>query len=394
MLPVEQRERAVWGTSLALALLVGVFPQFALGALGPQIRADLGMSTAQLGVAFTALYLLGVAGSPLAGPLADRIGGRRGCLALLLLSGASLWAASFVSGPVGLYAAMLPAGAAMAMANPATTRWSAAAPTPATQASLVGIAQAGVQAGALVAGGLAASAALGLDWRNGFRVGTLLAAVGAVAAWLSPRDEGSAPRSVIPTPQPGPEQRQTRRGLAVYALLMGGGTAVVFAYLPSYGVDVIGLSVSLAGATTLLFGATALICRVLLGIALRDANRLGPALLRLLSFGAGCAVLLIALGARNEVALWLGTVLFGATGTTWPVAAYLAVLRHSAPGAAGKLTGWVTASFYLGLWTTPAIAGWLISTSGYALAWAGSVLCYLGAAMTTSRVRGQRTATT
>jgi predicted MFS family arabinose efflux permease len=377
----QRRGRGTWETALALALLVGVFPQFALGALGPQLREDIGLTPADLGLVFTALYILGVAASPLAGPLADRWGGRVTCIALLLLSGASLWAASLSSGRLGLFAAMLPAGAAMALANPGTTRWAAAAPTAARQASLVGIAQAGVQAGALVAGGLAAAVALGLDWRGALRAGALLAAIGALAAWRAPADRGEpassrrrdGPRDEAPT------LRRARRGLALYALLMGGGTAIVFAYLPSYGVDVVGLSVATAGATTLVFGATALVCRLLLGSVLRRGEQIGPGLLTLMSGGAAVSILLLATGALAPGWLWAGTVLFGATGTTWPVAAYLAVLRHSPPGAAGRLTGWVTASFYLGLWATPAIAGWVIATVGYHLVWGGAVACYVAA---------------
>lgn len=386
----QERERWPWAAALALSLLVGIFPQFALGALGPQLREELGLTPADLGIAFTALYVLGVAGSPVAGPLADRIGGRRTCLVLLLLAGGSLWAASLSSGRFGIIAAMVPAGAAMALANPGTTRWAAAASSPARRASLVGIAQAGVQAGALVAGGLAAAAALGLDWRGALRVGAVLAAVGIVAAWFGPADPGE-PRSAPASPPPAAphEQdglRRARRGLAGYALLMGGGTAIVFAYLPSFAADIAGFTTPVAGATTLVFGATALICRLLLGALLRRDDQVGPALLTAMSVGAAASIVVLTAGAFAPTWLWVGTAVFGATGTTWPVAAYLAVLRHSPPGAAGRLTGWVTASFYLGLWATPAAAGWAITTVGYHLAGAGAVACYLGAIVPARRL--------
>jgi len=379
----HQRGRGTWAAALALALLIGVFPQFALGALGPQLRDDLGLSPADLGLAFTALYVLGVAGSPVAGPLADRIGGRITCFGLLLVSGASLWAASLASSRLGLLAAMVPAGAAMALANPGTTRWAAAAATPRQQASLVGIAQAGVQAGALVAGGLAAAAALGLDWRGALRIGALIAAIGAVATWYGPRDRAKGTAAPAPdedaSSQASPDVRRARRSLAGYALLMGGGTAIVFAYLPSYGVDVVELSIPVAGATTMVFGVTALICRLLLGAVLRRDDQVGPRLLSIMSVGAAASIGLIGAGAVSPLWLWPGVVLFGATGTTWPVAAYLAVLRHSPRGSAGRVTGWVTASFYLGLWMTPAIAGRVIAEFGYPLVWLGASVLYLTA---------------
>jgi predicted MFS family arabinose efflux permease len=306
---------------------------------------------------------------------------------LLLLAGGSLWAASSASGRVGLVAAMVPAGAAMALANPGTTRWAAAASSPARRASLVGIAQAGVQAGALVAGGLAAAAAIGLDWRGALRIGAVLAAVGIVAAWVGPADPGeprpapaSSPPAALDDASPDQDDlRRARRGLAGYALLMGGGTAIVFAYLPSFAADVVGFTTPVAGATTLVFGATALVCRLLLGALLRRDDQAGPALLTAMSIGAAAAIVVLSAGSLAPTWLWVGTVVFGATGTTWPVAAYLSVLHHSPPGAAGRLTGWVTASFYLGMWATPAAAGWAITTVGYHLAGAGAVACYLGA---------------
>ncbi len=391
----HQRGRGMWSAALAMALLIGVFPQFALGALGPQLRDDLGLSPADLGLAFTALYVLGVAGSPVAGPLADRIGGRIACLGLLLVSGASLWAASLVSTRFGLLAAMVPAGAAMALANPGTTRWAAAAATPRQQASLVGIAQAGVQAGALVAGGLAAAAALGLDWRGALRIGALIAAIGAVATWYGPRDHAKGTSASAPdgdtSSQASPAVRRARRSLAGYALLMGGGTAIVFAYLPSYGVDVVELSIPVAGATTMVFGVTALICRLLLGAVLRRDDQVGPRLLSIMSVGAAASIGLIAAGGISPLWLWPGVVLFGATGTTWPVAAYLAVLRHSPRGSAGRITGWVTASFYLGLWMTPAIAGRVIAELGYPFVWLGAGVLYL-TAMTAARSLPRRRA--
>ena len=69
--------------------------------------------------------------------------------------------------------------------------------------------------------------------------------------------------------------------------------------------------------------------------------------------------------------------LFGATGTTWPAVAFLAVVRSSPLGGAGRVTGWVTAAFYLGLWITPPVAGRLIATTGYTWVWLGAVACYL-----------------
>ncbi|HEV7535061.1 MAG TPA: MFS transporter, partial [Acidimicrobiia bacterium] len=50
---------------------------YALGALGPFITDDLGITRTELGTLTTVTYAVGAALSPLAGPLVDRFGGRR-----------------------------------------------------------------------------------------------------------------------------------------------------------------------------------------------------------------------------------------------------------------------------------------------------------------------------
>jgi predicted MFS family arabinose efflux permease len=376
----ERPARGWWAASLGLTLLVAILPQFALGALGPQLREDLGLTPADLGLVFAALYAIGVLGSPVAGPLVDRVGGRRSCVALLLTTGLALLLASVADSGSGLALAMVPAGAAMAVANPGTNRWASAAPSARMQATLVGVAQAGVQAGALVAGSLAAASAIGLDWRSAMRLGAVIALFGLVAAWRSPSDSPGSRRSGGPRaglwslPEPG-----APRHLALYALLMGAGTSVVFAYLPTFGADVAGMSVAAAGALAIVYGGTALVCRVGLGVLLRRPDELARPLLVGMSVGAALAIAMISFGRLGPGWLWAGAVLFGATGTTWPAIAFLAVVRVSPRGEAGRTTGWVAAAFYLGLWVGPPVAGQMIAIVGYGPVWFAAAVCYLAA---------------
>lgn len=376
-----QAERAVlWAAALGSVLLVAILPQFAIGALGPQLRQDLGLGPADLGLVFAALYAIGVVGSPIAGGLVDRLGGRRSCLALLATSGVALLLASFAGSRSALMVAMLPAGAAMAVANPGTNRWASAAPTARAQATLVGVAQAGVQAGALGAGLFAAAAAVGLDWRASLRLAALLALGAILASWFSPDDRHrhASQRSPEPDASTRPMRRlRTARWLAVYALLMGAGTSVVFAYLPTFAVDEAAFSVSAAGATAIVYGGTALVCRIGIGVLLRRPDELARPLLVAMSLGAAGALAVVTLGAEAPAWIWLGAVLFGATGTTWPAIAFLAVVRTSPAAIAGRVTGWVAAAFYLGLWVGPPAAGMAITTAGYTPVWVAAGACYL-----------------
>jgi len=135
------------------------------------------------------------------------------------------------------------------------------------------------------------------------------------------------------------------------------------------------------------FGTVAIVTRLALSTVLREPDRFLSRVLIMLSIGAALAVTLIALaGERGPVLLWTGTVLFGATGTAWPMVAFLGAVRASGPGEAGIVTGWITAALYAGIWATPLIGGALLRGSGYGPLWtmaAASILLSILPAWTT-----------
>ena len=402
MTPPPQRT-ALWASALGLALLVGTFPQFALGALGPQIRLDLDITASDIGLLFSVLSAAGVLASPILGRVVDRTGGRHAAIGLLALAGLALAAASFARSRADLLVAMVPAGFAMAAANPATNRWASVASPARRQALLVGVGQASVQLGALVAGLLAAAVAVGLDWRGALRTGAALALLGIVIAWASPPDDPgvirpdradalrrvtSAGHEAEQHAQVASLRRRVQLALGAYALAMGGGTALVLSYLPSFAVDRVGLSVAAAGSTGIVFGTIAVGTRLALSATLRDPDRVLARVLVVLSVGAALSVTLIAMaGERGPALLWAGTVLFGATGTAWPMVAFLGVVRASGPGQAGLVTGRVTAAFYTGLWATPLLGGLLLRGPGYGSLWALSIAVTLLAIVPALRTR-------
>lgn len=396
---------------MGATLLVAIFPQIGLGAFAPQLREDLGLTASDIGVLLAGLLGVGTLASPVAGAVVDRIGGRRTCTFLMVVTAAALLIAAVAPSRGLLLVAMLPAGFGMAFASPGTSLWAASAPELRHQSMLVGVAQAGVQAGALVAGLLAAAHAVGIDWRTSLRIVAGLAVLGAVLAARSPDDRralvaATAPdvrfgeASVVAGDATGGDtgsndavdddgRRRTatfadaeavrRRGvhaLAGYALLMGGAGAVVSAYLPMFAVDRVGTSVSRAGALTIVFGTTALVGRLALGMALRGDERR----LRRLMVGAAvltaAAIAIVAASDGRPALLWVGTAVFGASGMAWPALAFFGVVRLAPSGGSGRLAGWVTAAFYLGMWITPPVAGWAIERVGYPLVWTVDVaLC-------------------
>lgn len=378
---LDRPRTGTWALGMSLTLLVGVTPQFLLGALGPQLRVALDMSAADIGVMFSFVVGSAVLAAPVLGRLIDRTGGRIGSIALLTVSGASMLAASFATSRTSLLVALIPAGFAMAAANPATNRWATAAESPRLQSLLVGVAQASVQAGALGAGLLASSVALGLDWRGSMRIASCLAVLGLLVAAYAPSDgPGLVRRRPTRAEQratdtgPGGDLTRLRRrvqlALGGYALLMGACTSLGITYLPTYAVDRVGLSIAGAGATTAVYGSVAVLMRIALGAAIRDPDRLLAPVLTALALGAATSLALIAAAdGRSVVLLWVGTALFGATGTSWTMVAFLGIVRVSAPGTAGVITGWVTAAFYTGLGGAPLVGAVLLRNGDYSTVW-------------------------
>ncbi len=166
---------------LGLAMALGTLTQFVLGALGPHITTDLAIGRATFGLAVTALFACGFVLAPVAGGVVDRIGGRRALLALCAAETVAM-AGLAVATSVWWFALIAAGGGVdMALANPATNRVVRARSSPQRRGTVVGITQAGVQAGALTAGLLAAASA----WLGGWRgVAGLLAGLGVVAVVL------------------------------------------------------------------------------------------------------------------------------------------------------------------------------------------------------------------
>lgn len=371
---------------LGLTMALGTLSQFVLGALGPRIIADLAIGRATFGLAMTALFACGFVLAPVAGGVVDRIGGRRSLVgvcvaAAMAMSGLALatsiwWFALVAAG----------GGVAMALANPATNRVARARSSTQRRGTVVGVTQAGVQAGALGAGLLAAAS----SWLGGWRgVAWLLAAVGLAAGVLVLRALPPLPHRPVADRDRADDARVrvlTRPSLqtgtvAAYAVLMGAGSGAVFSHLPLYAFDDVGLGEAAAGAIPAVFGVVGMLARVQVG---RSADR-GPGVVPLLvamGVGAAGAAALLALAVTTgAAALWAGVVLFGATGVAWPAVAMLTVVRTTAAGRVGAATGWVATGLYAGLLVTPAVAGWAAEVGpGYPAVWWALVGSYLAAA--------------
>lgn len=371
---------------LGLTMALGTLSQFVLGALGPRIIGDLAIGRATFGLAVTALFASGFVLAPVAGGVVDRVGGRRSLVGVCVAAAVAMGGLALATSVWWFALVAAGGGVAMALANPATNRVVRACSSRQQRGTVVGVTQAGVQAGALTAGLLAATS----GWLGGWRgVAWLLVAVGlagvALVLWVLP----PLPHRPAAEPDHGAgawTRVLTRPSLptatvAIYAVLMGAGSGAVFSHLPLYAFGDVGLGEAAAGAIPAVFGVVGMLARVQVG---RSADR-GPGAVPLLvamGVGAAGAAALLALAAgAGPAALWVGVVLFGMTGVAWPAVAMLTVVRAAPAGRVGAATGWVATGLFAGLLVTPAAAGWAAEVGpGYPAVWWALVGSHLAAA--------------
>jgi len=166
--------------TLAMGMPMMVF--YAIGVLGPQMVAELGIPQKYLGWLTTSTFGLAALLSPWAGAWVQRIGSRGGLVALFVLVGLSFTLIRLLPGFGGIVVALLFCGVAQALANPATNQAIAQTVPPARKAAIVGFKQSGVQASALIAGLVLPVLSVWLGWRGAFAIWVPLAALLAWAA--------------------------------------------------------------------------------------------------------------------------------------------------------------------------------------------------------------------
>lgn len=365
--------------TITLAMCVGGFVQFTLGALGPVLIDELALSRTQLGSLTTALYLVAGLCSPVVGSLVDVMGGRR----LLLVLFATAAVAQLVLAAADTYQIVLVAaavaGAALAISNPVTNQLIGVHLRPGDRGTIMGVKQSGAQLAALVAGAVVPWGAVVYGWRMVVVAALVLPLAGLLGTWW-----------VVPTGSAGNQGKPSwsERGTAVwwlstYAFFMGGGTAAVVAYLPLYGFERVGLSVRAAGWAVALPGLVGVVTRILLG---RVVERLASVALPLVALGV-CAMvsllLVLAAEAGGPWLLWAGAVGIGASAIAWPVVGMLSLLRTTSLGLAGRASGVLLLSTFAGFVSSPVVVGVSVDASGsYTVGWTIVTLLFAGALTT------------
>ncbi|MEU6898986.1 MFS transporter [Streptomyces virginiae] len=349
---------------LTCAMAFSMLQLFLLGALGPRLVDELGVSPALLGLTTTIGFGTAAALSPAGGRIVDRIGPRRSLVALLLLSAAALALIGAAPGAGLLLGAVALGGVPQALANPATNKAVLRAVPPARRGAVTGLKQSGVQLGAFAAGAPLAVLAGGIGWRGAVWTGAVAALLtGLWALRVLPGDP--------PPPPAGPRTELVPRAmvawLAAFSLFLGAGIASVNTYLALFGAQRLGMGPTTAGALVAVLGVAGIAGRVGWSKAARPGRAEWlPGWLALGALGAAAL-----LGAALVVGplVWVGAVAVGVFAVSGNAVSMVLVLQRAAPGRAGQDSALVGAGFFAGFALGPPLFGLLAQSGRYGPGW-------------------------
>jgi predicted MFS family arabinose efflux permease len=362
-LPVDRPGRAI---AAALGVnLAGVLPLFLTGAMAVQIGRDLGFGATGVGLLSGSYALTTMAGSAPLGGRVGAVGVRRSLRVAALVSAVALMGAALAPGTWWLAAALVVAGLANAIGQPAGNATLAQH----VSADRFGIAFAVKQSGIPVAtllGGLAVPAvALTIGWRWAFAMAALLA---VTAALLPPPDrplDSRRPEGRVPRAQQPP----------LWALASGLSLAVVAATsigaFGASGAVAVGLTEATAGLLVAAGGLAGLTIRLAAGL-LADRVAVGAlaAVAGLIAVGAlGWALMAAAFALDRAQPYVIGLLIANAFGWGWPGLLHLAVARQF-PTATAAASGVTQTGVSAGLLAGPPVLGLVVGLAGWTQAWA------------------------
>jgi len=349
------------GTALATAVsTVGVLPAYLAGALAPQIREDLGIGPAAVGLALSACFLSQSLFSARLGRIVDRLGAitslRAAALATAVVAGTIAAAAGSFAMLVVL---LLATGTINGIAQLASSATVADSVPLRRQGVAFGIKEA-AKPGATLLCGIAVPLVVLIDWRWAFVVCAMLA---LTLLWASKGQSRARTR----------ETKVNPAGRAPLALVMlavaaalgsavgtTAGTFMVDTFMSG------GMSAGAAGALLMVGSVTSIVIRIVIGLRADRMER--GHLLRVAGLLAAGAPGFVLLAVGSGAILVLGAMLAFGGGWGWAGLLNYAVVRRNqatAATAAGVVLG--GASFGGG--SGPLLFGLVAEHASYATGW-------------------------
>lgn len=382
-------ERRVTGAAVS-ASVAGTLPVFLVGALAPQLRAELDFGRSGLGLAVGICQATSATMAWALGRRVVALGAAFAARASAALSAASLLGiAVFARSWVTLVLFLVVCGVANAICQPATNALLAGAVAPARLGLAFGVKLGSIPLGSLIVGLLVSLIAVPLGWRWAFTVCLTLPIATAVLVRRVPeqsRRTGRRLRTELP-----PTTTPTR-ALAMLAVGVGfgiGAANVVPGFLVESATES-GFDERTAGLMLAAGGLAGVVARIALGVCVGGRARTGVSTVAAM-IGAGSGGYLLLTGGGVAVQM-LGVVVVFAVGWGW-VGLFQYVVVSANPSNPGAATGLTDTGGYLGASLAPAVAGVVADRASFDLVWLLAAGCAVASAtLITSGARMARRA--
>lgn len=370
-------------------MAASTFTTLGLGALAPDLRTSLHLTTFEIGLLPGLLFLGALTASVPAGRLTDRIGAGRALTVsqLGIITGIGIAVASSSRWPFLTGVAV--AGLGYGAVNPATNVLSTSLVPRGRRALFLSIKQTGVTLGGLAAGAVLPRLAAVFGWRGAVGVAIAVLLIGALTGvWVSRREargwfDVPSPDGLGGTPAPAvmvslPGGRPT----ALFGFVMSGVQLSLAGYLTVYLVDTHGFSKTTAGFALSVAFAAACLARITWGWVSDRFFASHATTLVVVAGGSVVALIAIAAGLAGP-SLWVVVVLIGACSIGWN-GVYMALITDRASHASlGRATGRGLVAIYGGVAVVPPVLGVVKDvTDSWATVWIVATVAVLMAGAT------------
>lgn len=370
--PMSARRSLALGSALLFSMFLGTFPQYALGVLAPLLVDETAITDFQIGLAASTLYLTAASVAWFSGRLID-VSSSRVALALLYCTSTATLVlfASTRSLPTLLLTVFI-AGVAAGANNPATNRVIANHVPTGRRAIVLSTKQIGVKIAHMSTGILIPFFAGTIGWRSGLSLfAAAMLAVSFGLIFLIPRERSVVRGNGILVPDA--EVKFKVRWLRVYAISMAVGMAAISTYLPLYAVRDVGIDYAVAGLIVTASGGFAVLTRILWAYVTERIGRPTVVMIGLAVVGTASLSLIAAASTLGAWALWVGGMAAGGTVGSWNVVAHLTIVNDVDRTRSAAATGYVQATFLIGLAAGAPVFGFFAEFLGsYPAAWSFS----------------------
>jgi MFS family permease len=370
---------------VAIGTMCSAFPVFLTGALGVQLRDDIGLTATHVGLSMGSSFGVAAVLSAPMGRVAERLGPRRGFRVGLTTSALAMLAVALLARNVWQFCLLLGvAGAGNALNQPSANLMLATHIEGERLGFALAAKQSGMPAAALLGGVAVPAIALTVGWQWAYVAG-IVVAVGAMLSF-PPDRRSQSDRNTSANATGDRRSARPDLGMALlvlYALvgLLGATSAGTMVGFITSGAEASGLGPGAAGLVLSLGSLVGVASRLIQGW---QVDRWGVLPIQRLVwlFGLGGLGMLV-LAIDVPITYVLAPIPAFAFGWAWPGLFNLSVVRNN-PSAPAAATGVSQVGVFIGAAVGPALGGVIIDNGSYRLLWLfGASTLLLGSMLAT-----------